>query len=214
MHHLRNLRIDFSARMKKSNLVSIGLRAKTGRAIAVVLGGTTDAPLVLTKLEISLADPKVPATAQPYHEVMDLPWEESQKAVRKSAAAIEAIARKTLAGLIKELQSQGMKVSGAGIVGAKDRDLARIGNYHIRAHAAEGVLFRQVLDLAADANGLKRRTFSDRELDQTAATELGAEAEGVKRKLNDLRHTVAPPWRADEKQAATAAWLVLHHSRR
>ena len=200
--------------MKKSNLVSIGLRAKTGRAIAVVLGGTTDAPLVLTKLEISLADPKVPATAQPYHEVMDLPWEESQKAVRKSAAAIEAIARKTLAGLIKELQSQGMKVSGAGIVGAKDRDLARIGNYHIRAHAAEGVLFRQVLDLAADANALKRRTFSDRELDQTAATELGAEAEGVKRKLNNLRHTVAPPWRADEKQAATAAWLVLHHSRR
>ena len=198
--------------MKKSNLVSIGLRAKTGRAIAVVLGGTTDAPLVLTKFEISLSDPKIPATAQPYHEVMDLPWEESQKAVRKSAAAIEAIARKTLAGLIKELQSQGMKVSGAGIVGAKDRDLARIGNYHIRAHAAEGVLFRQVLDLAADANGLKRRTFSDREFDQTAATELGAEAEGVKRKLNDLRHTVGPPWRADEKQAATAAWLVLHHS--
>ncbi len=71
--------------MKKSNIVSIGLRAKTARAIAVVLGGTTDAPLVMAKLEILLADPKVPATAQPFHEVMDLPWEESQKAVRKSA---------------------------------------------------------------------------------------------------------------------------------
>jgi len=200
--------------MKKSNIVSIGLRAKTARAIVVVLGGTTEAPLVLTKLEIRLADPKIPATAQPYHEVMDLPWEESQKAVRKSAAAIETIARKALTRLTKELHSQGMKVSGVGIVGAKDRDLARIGNYHIRAHAAEGVLFRRVLDLAADMNGLKRRTFSDRELDQIAATELGAEAEGVMRKLNGLRNTVAPPWRADEKQAATAAWLVLHHSGR
>ncbi len=200
--------------MKKSNIVSIGLRAKTARAIAVVLGGTTDAPLVMAKLEIALADPKIPATAQPYHEVMDLPWEESQKVVRKSAAAVEAIARRALARLIKELQSQGMKVSGVGVVGARDRDLARIGNYHIRAHAAEGVLFRRVLELAADANGLKRRTFSDRELDQTAATELGAEAEGVKRKLNDLRHAVAPPWRADQKQAATAAWLVLHRSGR
>ena len=194
--------------MKKSNIVSIGLRAKTARAIAVVLGGTTDAPLVLTKLEITLADPKIPATAQPYHEVMVLPWEESQRAVRKSAAAIEAIARKALGRLIKDLQADGMRVCGAGIVGAKDRDLARIGNYHIRAHAAEGVLFRRVLDLAADANGLKRRTFSDRELDQIAATELGAESAGVKRKLNDLGHTLAPPWRADEKQAATAAWLV------
>jgi hypothetical protein len=199
--------------MKKSNLVSIGLRAKTARAIAVVLGGTIDAPVVLAKLEIKLSDPKIPATAQPYHEVMDLPWEESQRAVRKSAGAIEAISRKALARLVKELQSQGLKVCGAGIVGAKDRDLARIGNYHIRAHAAEGVLFRRVLDLAADANGLKRRTFSDRELDQIAATELGAESANVKRKLNDLGRTLDPPWRADEKQAATAAWLVLHRPR-
>jgi hypothetical protein len=199
--------------MKKSSIVSIGLRAKTARAIAVVLGGTDDSPLVLTKLEIALADPKIPATAQPYHEVMDLPWVESQRAVGKSAAAIEAIARKALASLIKELESKGMRVCGVGIVGAKDRDLARIGNYHIRAHAAEGILFRRVLDLAAEANGLKRRTFSDRELDQTTATELGAQSAGLKRKLNDLGRTLDPPWRADEKQAATAAWLVLHGPR-
>jgi len=200
--------------MKKSNIVSIGLRAKTARAIVVVLGGTTEAPLVLTKLEIPLADPKIPATAQPYHEVMDLPWEESQKAVRKSAATIEMIARKALTRLLKELHSQGMKVSGVGIVGAKDRDLARIGNYHIRAHAAEGVLFRRVLDLAADANGLTRRTFSDREFDQIVASELGTESAGLKRKLDNLKKTVPAPWRTDEKQAATAAWLVLHHSGR
>src|SRR5260370_20244428 len=136
-----------SSRMKKSNIVSIGLRAKTARAIVVVLGGTTEAPLVLTKLEIPLADPKIPATAQPYHEVMDLPWEESQKAVRKSAATIEMIARKALTRLLKELHSQGMKVSGGGIVGAEDRDFARIGNYHIRAHAAEGVLLRRLRPL-------------------------------------------------------------------
>jgi len=145
---------------------------------------------------------------------MDLSWEESQKAVRKSTAAIEAIARKALGRLIKKLQVDGMRVCGVGIVGAKDRDLARIGNYHIRAHAAEGVLFRRVLDLAADANGLKRRTFSDRELDQIAVNELGAKSGGVKRKLNDLGRTLPPPWRADEKQAATAAWLVLHGPRK
>jgi hypothetical protein len=76
--------------MKKSQNVSIGLRAKTARAIAVVLGGTTDAPIVLAKLEIKLSDPKIPATAQPYHEIMELSWEESQKAVRKSASAIRS----------------------------------------------------------------------------------------------------------------------------
>jgi len=197
--------------MKESNLVSIGLRAKTARAIAVVLGGPRDAPLVLKKLEIALADPRIAATTQPYHEVMELPWEESRQAVRKSARAIEAVARKSLASLIKELQSAGMKVSAVGIVGAKDRDLARIGNFHIRAHAAEGVLFRRVLDLAADANGLKRRTFPDREFAELAAIELSP---GIKQKLNDLGRTLPAPWRAEEKQAATAAWLVLHARRK
>jgi len=197
--------------MKESNLVSIGLRAKTARAIAVVLGGPSDAPVVFRKFEIALADPKIVATSQPYHEVMDLPWEESQKAVQKSARAIETIAKKSLARSIKELQSAGLKVAGVGIVGAKDRDLARIGNFHIRAHAAEGVLFRRVLDLAADTNGVKRRTFPDREFAELAAIELSTV---IKQKLSDLGRTLPPPWRTDEKQAATAAWLVLHGRRK
>jgi len=197
--------------MKKSNLVSIGLRAKTARAIAVVLGGPSEAPIVLRKFEMPLADPKIAATAQPYHEVMELEWAESQKEVRKTARAIEAIARKSLARLIKELQSEGMTVSGVGIVGAKDKDLARIGNFHIRAHAAEGVLFRQVLDLAADANRVTRRSFSDREFDELTAPELGT---GIKQKLNNLGRSLPAPWRTDEKQAATAAWLVLHGRRK
>ncbi len=79
---------------KNSRLVTIGLRAKTGRAIIVVVGGTRDAPVILYKGEIKLFDPKIPATAQPYHEVMELPWEQSQKAVQESARAIEAIARR------------------------------------------------------------------------------------------------------------------------
>ena len=197
--------------MKKSNLVGIGLRAKTARAIAVVLGGPSEAPIVLRKFEMPLADPKIAATAQPYHEVMELEWAESQKEVRKTARAIEAIARKSLFRLIKELQSGGMTVSGVGIVGAKDKDLARIGNFHIRAHAAEGVLFRQVLDLAADANRMKRRSFPDREFDELTAPELGT---GIKQKLNNLGRSLPAPWRTDEKQAATAAWLVLHGRRK
>jgi hypothetical protein len=196
--------------MKKAELVSIGLRAKTARAIAVVLGGSVEEPVVIKKLEISLADPAIPATLQPYHEVMELPWDQSQRAVRKSARAIERVAHKALAKLIREVQVDGMKVAGAGIVGAPDRDLSRIGNFHIRAHAAEGLLFRQVLDLAADTNNIKRRTFPDRDFDSLAAIELGNSRADISRKISALGRALPPPWRADEKQAATAAWLVLH----
>src|SRR5712664_1597705 len=98
--------------MTKFNLVAIGLRAKTARAIAVVLGGSIDSPIIIAKTEIRLADPKMPGTAQPYHEVMDLPWEESQRAAQKYIRAIENVATKELARLIDEQRSSGMKIAG------------------------------------------------------------------------------------------------------
>ena len=193
-----------------SNLIAIGLRAKTARAIAVVLGGPAGAPVVLHKTEIKLMDPKVPATAQPYHVIMDMPGPQWPKAVSKSAQAIERVAAKALAKMIKELEANGNKVTGVGVVGAPDRDLARIGNPHIRAHAGEGILFRRVLEVGAEANRLKWRSFSDRDFDQAAAAVVGGDYSKMKRKVDDLRQSVSAPWRADEKQAAMAAWVVLH----
>lgn len=193
-----------------SNLVAIGLRAKTARAIAVVLGGPPEAPVVLHKTEIKLIDPKVPATAQPYHFIMDLPGTQWPKAVGKSAQAIERVATKALAKMIEELQANGNKVTGVGVVGAPDRDLARIGNPHIRAHAGEGILFRRVLEVGAEANGLKWQGFSDRDFDKATAMVVGGDYSKIKRNLDDLRQSVSAPWRADEKQAAMAAWVVLH----
>jgi len=186
------------------------LRAKTARAIVVVLGGPPESPAVLLKGEITLIDPMLPATAQPYHQVMDLTWEQSERAVRRYATSIERVATRALKELIQKMRTSNRRVAGVGILGAPDRDLKRIGNSHIRAHAAEGVLFRRVLAVGAEANGLKCDTFSDRNFDEAAAQKLGAKYSRIKRSLNDLNASVAPPWRNDEKQAAMAAWLMLH----
>jgi hypothetical protein len=194
----------------KSNLIAIGLRAKTGRAIAVVLGGSPASPIILLKTEIKLVDPKDPATGQPYHGVLELPFAHWERAVSKSAKAIARAATKALAKLIEELPGDGHKIVGVGVVGAPDRNLARIGNPHIRAHAAEGVLFRRVLEIGAEANGLKWQAFSDREFEKAADTRLGATYSRIKQTVEGLRQSVSPPWRSDEKQAALAAWIVLH----
>ena len=198
----------------KANLVAIGLRAKTGRAIAVVVGGSADSPLIIAKTEINLWDPKIPATGQPYHQVMDLPGDEWPQAVQKSARTIEKIAIKALATLIKEQATNGRKAHAVATVGAKDRDLARIGNPHIRAHAAEGILFRRVLDNAAQENGLPARAFAEREFDQILKHELGMKSHAVKKALDQAARALPPPWRADEKLAAMAAWLALHRQQK
>jgi len=189
--------------------VGIGLRAKTGRAVAVVLSGDADTPRILKRTEIRLHDPASPATFQPYHEVLDLPWDKAQIAVRKIASKIEKLATKEIARLVRESQIDGMTVCGVGIVGAGERNLEKIGSTHIRAHAAEGVLFRAVLEAGAAANDLPNRRFDERNLDKTAESELKISAAKIKATLAEMGRSAGSPWRADEKAAATAAWLAL-----
>jgi len=192
-----------------SNTVSIGMRAKTGRAIAVVLAGPLDSPRVIRREELTVWDPAIPATYQPYHEVMELPWEKAQVAVKKTERRIGAIATKTLARLVEELGAEGFVVCGVGIVGAGDRILEKIGSTHIRAHAAEGVLFRQVLEAGAAANGLPNRRFDEKTLEVTAELELKPTGSERKSILAEMGRAAGSPWRIDEKAAATAAWLAL-----
>ena len=190
-------------------IAAIGFKPKTGRAVAVVLSGPKDAPELIKRKEIQLTDPLIPATFQPYHEVMEMSWKESQKKVRPYIKAIEKVAAKALAQLIHELRAEGLEVAGVGITGSADRELSRIGNYHIRAHAAEGLLFRQVLEFAAQANKLPQRTFIEKTLQTQAASELGCTITKLNNSLKNLGHSAGPPWRTDHRVAATAAWLTL-----
>lgn len=189
--------------------VTIGLRAKTGRAIAVVLGGQLDSPRVLKRVEVKLTDPALPETSEPYHRVMDLPWSKATVAVRRIASRIERVASRELARLVREAHKDGLIVGAVGIVGAGERNLEKIGSTHIRAHAAEGVLFREVLEFAAAANKLSSRRFDERSLEMTAELELKLPIAIIRARLAEMGRSVGSPWRADEKAAAIAAWLVL-----
>jgi hypothetical protein len=188
---------------------SIGLRARTGRAIAVVLVGSPDAPAVWERRELSVIDPRMPESCQPYHEVMELPWAKAQVAVRKLTRVVEQMATKALAQLINDLQAQHYRVNQIGIVGAPQRSLEKIGSPHIRAHAAEGVLFRHVLELAAENNGIRYRTFEEQKLKTLAAAELRIPGADLEQRLVALGRAIGRPWRADEKAAAASAWLAF-----
>jgi len=168
----------------------LGLRAKTGRAIAVVLSRKGE---LVARREISLVDPAIHGTGQPYHVVMEMPWADAKVAVRELVVAIERVATKAVRVLAREFD-----VRAVGIVGAPERQLEKIGNQHIRAHAAEGVLFRHVLEVAAKANRLRHRAFTEKSLPADFAS-----------RLRDLGRAAGSPWRADEKMAATAALLMM-----
>jgi hypothetical protein len=188
---------------------SIGFRAKTGRAIVVALAESLRIPELVHRGEVSLVDPRVPDSGGPYHAVMELPWAEAQAAVRDLISVLERSATDVVASQIRELTARRFDVVGIGIVGSPDRRLERIGSSHIRAHAAEGILFRNILEVAATANGIPHRALSDRSFSEFASSEFSARDIRIADALKAMGRAAGPPWRTDEKAAATAAWLTL-----
>lgn len=179
---------------------AVGFRAKTGRAIAIALVASPQGPRFAWRGEVSLTDPRLPATAAPYHEVMDLPWAESQTAVQPLIAAIEDVALAVVREIAAALREQHCALRAIGVVGSRPHNLASIGNSHIRAHAAEGILFRQVLERAAARHSLPCLGFSEDEL--KAAAKIDAQ-------LQQIGRDAGRPWRADERLAAGAAYIAL-----
>src|SRR5258706_14003638 len=120
----------------------LGLRSKTGRAIAVaVAAGEDGGSRLLLRRELSLVDPAVPETSQPYHVVMEKAWPEAMRAVRPYARAIERAATASVAAAVSEVSRGGAPLPAIGVVGAPEESLERNGTPHLPAHTAGSVLF-------------------------------------------------------------------------
>jgi len=188
--------------------VAIGVRVKSGWAAAVVLGGPPRAPQVLESLTLALSDPAVPATRQPYHAGMGVAQTNAAR-VGRLIKVVERCARRSVAQLVQSCRANGRRIRGVGIVVGSDIDPQRIGNPHIRAHASEGRLFRTVLERAAKRHALRSVTTVERDMIALAAIALGRSEGALKRAVTDLGGPAPGPWRAEQKMAALAAWLVL-----
>lgn len=195
--------------MKESISVSTGVRVKTGKAIAVLLRGPLESPIVVKRREWILADPKKPDTLQPYHAVMELPWAAAQEAAEETAIVVRAIASKEIGEWAGEARALGFELGSVGLVVGSDQDPSKIGNPHIRAHAAEGRFFREAIEAATDALGLSRCCFLEREIYETAAAELGLSVAIVKERTTEFGASAGRPWRGDEKVAAVSAWVMM-----
>src|SRR6266404_5097752 len=97
-------------------IATVGFRAKTARAVAIALTRDNFQPTYLARWDVALYDPAVPATRQPYHEVMDLPWGNAR--VREFEEYIEKTATDALGRLVGKLHADGFLVTGVGIVGS------------------------------------------------------------------------------------------------
>jgi hypothetical protein len=191
---------------------ALGLKARTGRAILVAVGGDLREPHVLERSQLAL----LPAGDwAPYHAAEGLAPAAAQQSVSRSIAAAHRLAADGIRDATRRLTAQGHDICGCGVLvgtGMPPWSTDEILAVHVRMHKAEGELFRDVLVAGGRACGLELTTLRDKAALDDAAAALRLARARLETVLAALGKTVGPPWGKDQKEAAAAAIVVLAQS--
>jgi hypothetical protein len=196
-------------RRSGKRLAALGFRVKTGRAIVVALAAPAANPQILFRREVQLCDPKVPESRQPYHGGIMPFVPAAPHTVARGRKAAEKTAVAVVKALSAELHAAGYPLAGVTLVVASNPDIHRIGSPHVRAHALEGILFREVLEAGARACRVPSAIVLERQALAHTASALRRREGDLRRSLAQWGAQIGSPWRAEEKSAALGAWLAL-----
>lgn len=189
--------------------VAFGLKARTGRAVLVALGGEPDAPQFVERSEMKL----LPAgTFAPYHAAKELEPEAARESVKRSIASAHRLAASGIGEAARRLSESGHEVCGCAVfvgAGMPDWTTDEILAVHVRMHKAEGELFREVLVAGARANGLEPAMLPEKSALDSAAKNLGVARARLDARLAALGRSAGSPWGKDQKEAAAAALVAL-----
>jgi hypothetical protein len=175
----------------------------------VVLAGTAAAPHLVEHHSLELWDPEIPDSRQPYHAGLGLEPAHAEPIVKRACDAARAVGLVAVRSLVAGIRAGGCEPRGVGLVVGSDGDPTKMANPHVRAHASEGRLFREVLEAGAAACELPCLVLVERNAYEEAAKVLRRGADSLQRAVTELGRGVPGPWRAEEKTAALAAWVAL-----
>lgn len=178
--------------------VALGFRVHSGWAALVAVAGSASEPHVLLRRRIEFADFSNHETVQPYHAAAEMTLPEAEKFLARLAEEARELAQKPIRQAIEELKPRrvtcaAMTLSSGRPRGSLEATLAS----HPAIHTAEGEFFRAVVRSACEDCGLHCQGVKEKEL----AAHVGS--------IADLGKLLGPPWRADQKLASLAAWVVL-----
>jgi hypothetical protein len=191
--------------MPRLNPAAIGLRVHSGWAMLVAVSGSMEAPVVLDRRRIVIADRAIRGSVQPFHEAKELGLAKAQGFLDRCAESSLGVARTEVRKAIVELR--GYEVTRCGILLGSGRraGLEATLRSHAAIHTAEGEFFRDVLRRAVEDCGLEVKGVREKEL--FAVCGVG-ELEMLRR-LKAMGKALGAPWTQDEKFAALAGWMAL-----
>jgi hypothetical protein len=192
-------------------VLTVGFKVKSGFAIAIVVAGPAKSPRAVSRHLVEMSDPSDRWTKQPYHNRM-FKTETDEAEIARRVTIVKQCAKTSVEGLLADVRrsAEGLALRSAALVVGSVVDPATIGSPHMRAHANEGRLFRTVLEEALQAHGVTVDVIVEKTLAKRAAAGLGRSTAYVDKVVTGFGEALGKPWRAEEKAAATAAWVALH----
>ena len=192
---------------------ALGLTVKSGWASAVLLTRTAGSLRVVDCRTVLLSDPEVADARQPYHAGFGTA-RAAGAGLSRLLTSVKRFGGRSMNDLLREYVAAGHRISGAGVVVGSLVDPRTIGNDHIRIHALEGQLFRTVVTTGLSRGGVACSVWRERDLLVVAGERLRKPDDAVRAALASLKSDVSGPWRAEQKAAALAAWIVLNAGER
>jgi hypothetical protein len=192
---------------------ALGLRAHSGWAAAVLVGGTLERPVVLDRRRLVLADVDALAgSMQPYHAMEGRAPAETVKMLARFVGDVQARASDELRRVEESARAEGHRVAACGLLIAAGRALPELSSIlasHALIHTADGLHFRGALERAAAELGWTLSKIPERDVETRAAGVSHEKPERMKARIAALGKGLGPPWTADQKLAALAGLLAL-----
>ena len=167
----------------------------------VEVAGSVDAPRVLARRRIVIADSELAGSKQPYHAAAQLPLAKGRALVEAAIESSRGLALEAFSEAMRPLVEKGHEIAGCGIVTGSGRALPGLESIlasHALIHTAEGEMFREALAWAAAQCGLRVAGLREKAIEA-----------GALKKMASLGKLLGPPWTQDQKFATLAALEVL-----
>lgn len=184
---------------------AIGLRIKSGFAIAAIVSKSSAGFAIETLRTVALSTQELPQSRFPFHPTIELP--ERQGAALADKAVKEV--RRTATREMRELLQANAGIKRAALVAGSLIDPDSLGNPHVRVHALEGKLFREVVVEALAEHGIDCGVLVERDAYAKVAADASMQEQQLRTQIAALGKGRIKPWRSEEKLATLAAWWKL-----
>ena len=195
---------------------SLGLRVHCGWASAIALAGPTDEPIVVSRERLELSNAAFPGSDRPFQFVELMSLSEASAIIARCWKYSFELAVAAIERLTRDLQQQGYDARTCGILQGRitelpdlEKILAAHPNFYQMAATAEGVMFRELTQIAAEASAMRVLKIPEFNLEEEAPGRLNLAPTELMPRLTSMGDALGSPWTIDQKYAACAAWLAL-----